>query len=207
MSDAVSSRYKEALRSGHTAVVKGRPREAVEHYEEAGRLAGERPLPFISMGSVYLQMRKPQDALRAYDEALRRVPDDLDALRGKAQALEADGKRQDAQMVVARAAEIEARMRAGERADAAANERVRSLESHIAAGISARIAGDPGRAVAAFLAAANGYAQQNQFSAAIEACFRALELRPGAIDVHLAMAGMYLRRGWRAHGVQRMLFL
>ena len=30
---------------------------------------------------------------------------------------------------------------------------------------------------------------------------------PGAIDVHMLMAGMYLRRGWRAHGVQRVLFL
>ena len=107
MTDQVSSRYKEALRRGHLAVVKGRPREAVQHYEEAGRLAGDRPLPFNSMGSVYLQMRKPQDALRAYDEALRRAPNDLDAMHGRARALAAEGKKKDAQVQAERAEELE----------------------------------------------------------------------------------------------------
>ncbi len=71
---SLRTRYREALRRGHVAVVRGRPREAIAHYEEAGRLAGQRPLPFVSMGSVYLQMHQPREALAAFDEALRRAP-------------------------------------------------------------------------------------------------------------------------------------
>ena len=54
--------------------------EAVGHYQEAGRLAGHRPLPFVSMGSVFLSMRRPADAIAAFDEALRSIPWDLSAL-------------------------------------------------------------------------------------------------------------------------------
>ena len=207
MTDAVSSQYKEALRRGHTAVVKGRPREAVEHYQEAGRLAGQRPLPFTSMGSVYLEMRKPQEALRAYDEALRRAPNDVDAMRGRARALAADGKRKEAQAQAQRADELDNMQRAGEREAAAVDARAQGLETHVSEGSRARQAGDLDTAVAAFLAAARGYAQQNSFDAALDACFRAIEARPGAIDAHMLMAGMYLRRGWREHGVERVLFL
>lgn len=207
MTDPVSSRYKEALRRGHVAVVKGRPREAVQHYEEAGGLAADRPLPFNSMGSVYLQMRKPQDALRAYEEALRRAPGDLDAMRGRARALAAGGKKKEALAQAQSADELEAMERSGQQAEAAQEARALSLEVHINEGLRARIEGDLDRAAGAYLAAAVGYAQQNDFDAALEACFRALEARPGAIDVHMIMARIYLRRGWREHGVQRVLLL
>ena len=77
MSDPVSTRYKDALRRGHVAVVRGRPREAISHYEQAGELVTDRPLPFVSMGNVYLQMREPKEALKAFDEALERAPSDV----------------------------------------------------------------------------------------------------------------------------------
>lgn len=207
MTDAVSSQYKEALRRGHVAVVKGRPREAVQHYEEAGRLAGQRPLPFTSMGSVFLQMRQPHEALRAYDEALRRSPNDLEAMRGRARALAADGKKKEAQAQAQRADELEAMQRAGQQAAAAVDIRAAALETYVSDGARARVAGDIDGAVAAYLAAARGFEQQNSFDAALDASFRALEARPGDIDVHLFMAGTYLRRGWRAHGVERAIFL
>ncbi len=54
MSDPVSTRYKDALQRGHVAVVKGRPREAIGHYEQAGALAPDRPLPYLRMGAVLL---------------------------------------------------------------------------------------------------------------------------------------------------------
>ena len=92
MSDSVSTRYKDALRRGHVAVVRGRPREAISHYEQAGELVPDRPLPFVSMGNVYLQMREPKEALEAFDEALERAPSDVAAMRGRAAALEAAGK-------------------------------------------------------------------------------------------------------------------
>lgn len=207
MTDQVSSQYKEALRRGHLAVVKGRPREAVQHYEEAGRLAGERPLPFTSMGSVYLQMRKPQEALRAYDEALRRAPNDVEAMRGRASALAADGKKKEAQAQAGRADELQAMERAGQQAAAAVDARAQGLETDVSEGARARRDGDLDRSAAAYLAAATGYAQQNSYDSALDACFRALEARPGAIDVHMLMAGMYLRLGWREHGVERVMFL
>ena len=207
MSDVLSSHYKDALRRGHLAVVKGRPREAVQHYEEAGRLAGQRPLPFTSMGTVYLQMHKPHEALRAYDEALRRAPNDLEALRGRARALAADGKKKEALAEAQRADELEAMLRAGQQAAAAVDVRAASLEAYVSEGARARRAGDTDAAVAAYLAAARGFEQQNSFDAALDASFRALEARPGDIDVHLFMAGMYLRRGWRDHGVERAIHL
>ena len=66
MSDPVSARYKEALQRGHVAVVKGRPHDAVGHYEEAGRLAPDRPLPYARMGQVYLRMEQSREALKAF---------------------------------------------------------------------------------------------------------------------------------------------
>lgn len=207
MTDALSSQYKEALRRGHLAVVKGRPREAVQHYEEAGRVAGERPLPFTSMGSVYLQMQQPHEAVRAYEEALRRAPDDLEAMRGRARALAADGKKNEAAAQSHRADELESMRALGQRSAADVDARALGLENHLAQGERARRASDLDGAVGAFLAVAQGYAQQGRFDGALDACFRALEARPGAIDVHMLMADMYLKRGWREHGVQRVLLL
>jgi tetratricopeptide (TPR) repeat protein len=207
MTDPISTRYKEALRRGHVAVVKGRPREAVQHYEEAGRLAEQRPLPFVSMGSVYLQMRQPREALRAFDEALRRAPSDLEAMRGKAQALEADGKATEAAALRSRAAELEAMERASHRTAPEVDPRSVELERHIVAASAARASGDLDSACAAYLLVANGYLAANDFDAALDACLRALEAHPGNIDVHFTMAVMYLRLGWVAHGVQRVTLI
>jgi tetratricopeptide (TPR) repeat protein len=207
MTDPISTRYKEALRRGHVAVVKGRPREAVEHYAEAGKLAEQRPLPFVSMGSVYLQMRQPREALLAFDEALRRAPGDLDAMRGKAQALEADGKEVEASALRSRAAELEAMERAGHRTAPEVDPRTLELERHVDAAAAARAAGDLETACAGYLAAANGYSAANDFDAALDACLRALEAHPGNIDVHFTMAVMYLRLGWVDHGVQRVTLI
>jgi tetratricopeptide (TPR) repeat protein len=204
MSEGVSTQYREALRRGHVAVVKGRPREAIGHYEEAARLADNRPLPYVSMGSVYLQMRRPREAIMAYAEALERAPNDVEAMRGMANALEADGRTTQAAALARRAVELEAMDRAGQPAGAGSDERLRLLEQHVTNGCLARAAGDLDRAAAAFHAAALGYAAQDRSEAAIDACLRALEARPGAIDVHFTMAHLYLRRGWAELGVQRM---
>jgi tetratricopeptide (TPR) repeat protein len=207
MTDDVANRYREALQQGHVAVVKGRPREAIGHYQEAARLADDRPLPFVSMASVYLQMRRPKEAITAYDEALRRAPNDVVAMRGMASALEADGRVAESSVVARRAAELEAMDRAGHRGGARVDEQRRQLEQHIVNGSLARAAGDLDRAAAAFHAAALGYAARDEFAAALDACLRALEARPGAIDVHFTMAHLYLRRGWAELGVQRVLLI
>ena len=81
------------------------------------------------------------------------------------------------------------------------------LERHVSNGAAARAAGELGIAAAAYLTAANGFAAVNDFDAAIDACLRALEARPGNIDVHFTMAMLYLRRGWAELGVQRALLI
>lgn len=207
MSDEVSTRYKDALRQGHVAVVKGRPQEAIEHYREAAALVPERPLPFVSMGNVYLRMHQPREAQAAFEEAIARAPADRDALQGKASALEALGQGNDAQALRRRASELEAMDRAGQTRRATADPLTQDLERHIDNGAAARAAGDLDIAAAAYLVAATGYAAINDFDTALDACLRALEARPGHIDVHFTMAMLYLRRGWAELGEQRVLLI
>jgi len=207
MSASVSARYKDALQRGHVAVARGRPREAIEHYQEAGELVPDRPLPFVSIGNVYLQMHQPADALKAFETALVRNPSDVDAMRGKAAALEVTGRGLEAVALRSRGAELEAMAQAGQRSAVAADPRALELERHVRNGAAARAAGDLNTAAAAYLAAANGYAAVNDFDAAIDACLRALEARPGNIDVHFTMTLLYLRRGWADLGVQRAMLI
>jgi tetratricopeptide (TPR) repeat protein len=207
MSDTISTRYKDALQRGHVAVLKGRPREAISHYGEAAELVPGRPLPFVAMGKVYLQMRQPREAGEAFDKALERAPSDLEAMRGKAAALQASGHEEQAEALLARAAELEAMARAGERHRDAAGLGALDLERHITNGAAARAAGELDIAAAAYLTAANGFAAINDLDAAIDACLRALEARPGNIDVHFTMTMLYLRRGWAELGEQRAVLI
>ena len=207
MAEAVSERYKEALRLGHVAVAKGRPNEAVEHYAEAGRLADGRPLPFVRMGSIYLQMRRSREANAAFDEALRRAPNDIDSLRGKVQALEAAGETAEASALVRRVNELEASSEASQAKQQARAAAAQGNEQHINVALKAGVAGDRPLAVGAYMAAARGYFGQHAYDAAFDAIMRALDLEPGAIPIHMAMADMYLSRGWKTLGLQRLLLL
>jgi tetratricopeptide (TPR) repeat protein len=207
MSDSVSARYKDALQRGHVAVVRGRPRDAIEHYREAATLVPERPLPLVRMGEIYLRMHEPREAHLAFDAALERAPDDLAALEGKAAALTAAGQSQAAGELRARAARLEASTDAGRPGAALADPRLLEIEGHIESAAAARAAGDLGTASAAYLAAANGYAALGDHDAAIDACLRGLEARPGNIDIHFVMAMLYLRRGWIDLGVQRAMLI
>ena len=148
-----------------------------------------------------------EEALWAFDQALERAPSDRDAMRGKAAALEAAGRDLEAGAMRMRAAELEAMARAGERHSATADPLALELESHVSNGAAARAAGDLDVAVMAYLTAASGYAAVNDCDAAIDACLRALEARPGNIDVHFTMAMLYLRQGWVEHGEQRALLI
>ena len=44
MSDPIFERYKEALKAGHVAVLRGRLEEALGHYETATQIADDRAL-------------------------------------------------------------------------------------------------------------------------------------------------------------------
>lgn len=207
MSDPVSTRYKDALQRGHVAVIKGRPREAVGHYREAGDLAPERPLPYVRMGDVYLRMEQPGEAVAAFDEALRRAPDDPAALHGKAAALAAVGRHEEAHALHARAVELETAVPTGIGGRRRADPRLAEIEQHAINGAVARRAHDLGIAAAAYLTAANGYVGIGGFDAAVDACLAGLEAQPGNIDIHFVMTMLYLRRGWIDLGVQRALLI
>ena len=207
MSEQVSVRYKEALQRGHVAVVKGRPREAIGHYQEAAALVPDRPLPHTRIGHVYLGMEQPREALAAFVTALERAPADREALEGKAAALAAAGRPEEAGEARSRAAEVAALERAGQERPRPADPRLLEIERHVINGAAARAAGDLGVASSAYLTAANGYAAINDFDAAIDACLRGLEARPGNIDIHFVMTMLYLRRGWIELGVQRAMLI
>ncbi len=210
MTETASTRYKQALQRGHVAVVRGRPREAVEHYREAASLAPDRPLPLVRIGEVLLQMEEPRNALVAYQAALDRAPDDVTALRGMAAALAADGHEPEARLAAERASRLEAAERAGLGGHGPrrpVDPRLAEFEGHAISGALARRAGDRGIAAAAYLVAANGFVSVGDFEAALDACLHGLEAQPGNIDIHFVMAVIYLRRGWNELGVQRALLI
>jgi tetratricopeptide (TPR) repeat protein len=96
MSDALYERYKEALRQGHMASVRGRHDAALAAYAEAASIAPERALPHASIGAVYLRVGRAADAVTAYAAALERAPSDEAVLAGAADAYAALGRRADA---------------------------------------------------------------------------------------------------------------
>jgi tetratricopeptide (TPR) repeat protein len=206
MADPVFERYKEALKQGHVAVFKGRPKEALGHYQEAAKLAGHRPLPFASMGSVLLQMGRHQESIAAYEEALRRAPDDGQSLNGLASALTAAGRHADAADVLKRVALVEAE-ESRQRAEAAAAARAEGPERHMIAAEDARRANQPRTAIDSYVAAAIGFQSAGQLDASLDACQRALAVSQGAPTVHLQMARVYFQRGWTELATERMLLL
>ena len=62
MSEALYERYKDALRRGHVAAMRGRSAEALEAYGEAARIAPDRALPLTGIASVLLRLGKRQEA-------------------------------------------------------------------------------------------------------------------------------------------------
>jgi tetratricopeptide (TPR) repeat protein len=76
LSEALYERYKDALRRGHLATLRGRHDAALAAYVEAATIAPERALPHTSIGTVSLRVGRPADALTAFDHALDRAPND-----------------------------------------------------------------------------------------------------------------------------------
>ena len=87
MTETLFERYKEALRAGHVAVLRGRLEDAVVAYREAVSIARDRAVPWTALGGVHLRLGEPEAALAAYDAALAIAPGDDPSLVGRAQAL------------------------------------------------------------------------------------------------------------------------
>ncbi len=87
MSDPLYERYKEALRTGHVAVLRGRLDEAIAAYRVAVDVAPERALPHTSLGGVLLDLGRADEALAEFGAALESAPADEGALLGRSEAL------------------------------------------------------------------------------------------------------------------------
>ena len=76
MSEVLYEQYKEALRRGHVAALRGRLDAAAAAYEEAAVIAPDRALPYVGLGGVLTRLGRSDAALVAYAAALERAPAD-----------------------------------------------------------------------------------------------------------------------------------
>jgi tetratricopeptide (TPR) repeat protein len=113
-------RYKDALRRGHVAALRGRNDAAIDAYGEAASIAPDRSLPHASIGGILAKMDRLEDAVPAYERALDLAPRDETALRGIAEALARLGRRADAANALDRLADaLDAGGRLADATDAA----------------------------------------------------------------------------------------
>jgi tetratricopeptide (TPR) repeat protein len=127
MTDDLYERYKEALRIGHVAVLRGALEEALGAYRNAASIAPSRALPHTSLGGVLLRLARMEEALVEYAAAVARSPHDEGALLGQAEALTMAGQRVDAASALDHVAEIQ---EASGRMPEAADTLRRALELH-----------------------------------------------------------------------------
>ena len=96
MSRALYEQYKEALRRGHVAALRGHLDAAEAAYRGAATLAPDRALPYASLGGVLHRKGRLDEALAMYGAALARAPEDDGALRGRAELHADAGRRAEA---------------------------------------------------------------------------------------------------------------
>lgn len=92
----VYERYKDALRRGHVAALRGELETALAAYEEAAAIAPGRPMPVASAGLALLRARRFAEAVARFDAAVRLAPEDEATRAGRAEALAAVGRPGDA---------------------------------------------------------------------------------------------------------------
>jgi len=202
--DDVFARYQAALRAGHQLAAEGKFKDALAQYEEAARVAGERPPPLIGMGGMNLRLGRAKEALAAYERALAVEPDNLDALSGRAAALLAAGRRTEA--AEAQQHMVEMRDGPAPQTSSVPAEMLTPLsraEQMAVAGEQARDSGNTDAAVDAWLAEAREHAAGQKFDAALDAGMRALALDTGSPRIHLEITRLYFERGWDAEAIQR----
>ena len=279
MSEVPYERYKDALRIGHVAALRGRLDAAAAAYREAASIAPDRALPYVGLGGVLSRLGRADQALDAYASALDRAPTDEGALHGRADVLAATGRPAEAAETLDRlAAVLEREGRLADACDVArralelaeSRGRRRQVEGLIAqlrtatgdssaaealaralsvleivpgdrrpgsaapteegttddarspvdstpkvpdpalltlAVEEALEAGDLEGARRRALVAAAGHRAVGQYQAAMDACYQALAIRPSDPEVHLALAELYLDRGWRGPAADKLVLL
>ena len=201
MSEAVYERYKDALRRGHVASLRGRDDEAIDAYREAAAIAPERAVPHSSLGSVLLRVGRAQEALAAYQAALERAADDETASEGRRHALVALGLPPDTPLHAEPEPDAEPEAEAVPAALPGDGTRLAlEAQEHLDAG-------DPAAARERWLAAAAAHRVLGEADAALDACYLALGVAPDDIALHLTLADLYLDRGWQSVARDKLLLL
>jgi tetratricopeptide (TPR) repeat protein len=106
VSEQLYEQYKDALRRGHTAALRGRLDAAAAAYRDAARIAPDRALPYVGLGGVLSRLGRSEESLVAYGMALDRAPTDEGAMHGRADVLAALGRRAEAAEMLDRLAAI-----------------------------------------------------------------------------------------------------
>jgi tetratricopeptide (TPR) repeat protein len=120
LSEVLYEQYKDALRRGHVAALRGRLDAAAAAYREAARIAPDRALPFVGLGGVLARSGRAEESLEAYAAALERAPNDEGATQGRADVLAAMGRRSEAADALDRlAADLEREGRIADACDVA----------------------------------------------------------------------------------------
>jgi tetratricopeptide (TPR) repeat protein len=200
-------RYAEALRLGHQRAAEGKFKDALTHYQAAADLAGERALPHVAVGGMYLRLGKVREALAAYERALNSEPDDVDALTGRAAALFAAGRRAEAAQV--QELIMHGPQGAGQASLAHATDATPAPNADrlMAAGEDARASNRASAAIDAWLAESAEHRAADHYDAALDACLRALALDSSAARSHLELARVWLARGWKDLAAERVALL
>jgi tetratricopeptide (TPR) repeat protein len=196
----VYGRYAEALRAGHQFAASGNLKEALRCYRAATELAADRAVPHVALGGTLLRLGQNKDALAAFERALELAPNDVDALTGRAAALLAVGKRDEAKQVQQQLNGSQVSV-GGHAAPMSAADR------HLASGEQARAAGKTNAAIDAWLAESAEHRVAGHHDASLDACLRALSLDSSAPRVHLEIARAWLARGWHERAQERLRLL
>ena len=106
MPDPIFERYKEALRAGHVAALRGRPDDALAQYRLAASIAPDRALPYVSMAEVLLRLGQADEALAACRMALDRASGDEGALALGARLHAVAGRAAEAAALLDRLADV-----------------------------------------------------------------------------------------------------
>jgi tetratricopeptide (TPR) repeat protein len=104
MTESLYERYRDALRGGHLAALKGHRPIAVRAYLEAAALLPDRAAPYLGLGRIELDDGRATESLAAFAAALERAPNETAALDGSARALVALDRRTEAADVLDRLA-------------------------------------------------------------------------------------------------------
>jgi tetratricopeptide (TPR) repeat protein len=182
-------RYKEALRRGHVAALRGRLDLAIDAYGEAATIARDRALPHTAIGGILIRMGRPSDALASFDRALELAPRDEAGLRGRAGVLAEMGRRVDAAETFDLLAEV---LLASDRLPDASDAARRALEL-----AESR---DRRRTIEAMAARLRGSAGDEAAERALAQVLRLLE--PAVEPLPADVPGAEPDQGWPAAGVE-----